>query len=1000
MKRAKRKPGLPRVRTGSSTESPRQPRTREVASPPRAEARSIAGLTVVGVGASAGGLEAFSQLLHALPDDADLALVLVQHLAPQHESALPALLGAKTRLSVHQVTDGMHIEPGHVYVIPPNVQMGITDGELHLAPRPGDRTQYTPIDFFLRSLAHSAENRAIGVILSGTASDGAIGVREIKAVGGITIAQAPESARHDGMPRAAIATGMIDLVLSPPEIAAELVQISRHPYLRQPWPAKTGEGVVLDDEQLERVFSLLHASSGVDFRHYKLPTMKRRIQRRMALNKLSGLAEYVKHLEEHPSEIEQLYQDILIHVTCFFREPESYEALATQVLPALLERRSENDPIRVWVPGCSTGEEAYSVSMTLSEFLQKENKGGFPIQIFGTDISETAIAFARSGIYPESISADVSPERLRCFFSKTDGNYQISKAVRDTCIFARQDVTRDPPFSRLDLILCRNVLIYLNLALQRRLMNFFHYALKPSGFLMLGHAETIGPHVELFELTDKKHRVYRKKLTTVRHKAGFPVEYVVAPTQGLTRGEAGRETGRILQREVDNLMLDRYAPPGVVVDPAMQIVQFRGQTGPYLEAAPGEASLNLMRMTREGLVHGLRRALNEARERRAPVRKGGLRVKSNDHWRDVSVEVVPLTVGGKMHFLVLFDEEPEKRRSPGRRAPGKADGRSREGPQVDELERELAANREHLQSTVQELEAANEELQSANEEALSSNEELQSTNEELDTAKEELQSSNEELNTVNEELHARNEELSRVNSDLMNLLASVQIAIVIVTRDLRIRHFTPMAEKMLNLIPGDVGRPIGNIRPNIDCPDLEQLCAQAVDTMTVYERDVQDLRGRWFALRVRPYKNLENRIDGAVLTLFDIDSARAQVFASAIVETVREPLVVLDAGLRVKTVNPAFCQTFRVSRAETEQRFIYHLGSGEWNIPRLRLLLEEVLPENHSFEGFEVEHEFPEVGRKRMLLNARRIETQVQGESLMLLAIEDVTEGGRRDADA
>src|SRR2546426_1094365 len=484
MKRAKRKPGVRKGRTASrSAERTVQPRTPRVASAPLAEARSTAEPTVVGIGASAGGLEAFSQLLQALPDDSDLALVLVQHLAPQHESALPALLGAKTRLSVHQVTDGMHIEPGHVYVIPPNVQMGITDGELHLAPRPGDRTQYTPIDFFLRSLAHSAENRAIGVILSGTASDGAIGVREIKAVGGITIAQVPETAKYDGMPRAAIATGMIDLVLSPAEIATELVKISRHPYLRQPWPATTEAGLVLDDEQLERVFTMLHASSGVDFRHYKLPTMKRRIQRRMALHKFSGFAEYVKHLQDHPPEIEHLYQDILIHVTRFFREPESYEALATHVLPALLEKRGDNDPIRVWVPGCSTGEEAYSVSMTLAEFLEKEKKGGLPIQIFGTDISEAAIGFARNGIYPESI----------------------------------------------------------------------------------------GPHVELFELTDKKHRVYRKKLTTVPDKVGFPVEYVAAPTPGPTRGGEGRETGRILRREVDNLMLDRYAPPGVVVDPAMQI---------------------------------------------------------------------------------------------------------------------------------------------------------------------------------------------------------------------------------------------------------------------------------------------------------------------------------------------------------------------------------------------------------------------------------------------
>jgi two-component system CheB/CheR fusion protein len=832
------------------------------------------GPTVVGVGASAGGLEAFSQVLEALPPDTDLALVLVQHLAPQHESALPTLLGGKTPLPVQQVTDGMRVEPGHVYVIPPNVQMEINRGVLHLAPRPGDRTQYTPIDFFLRSLARSAGNRAIGVILSGTASDGAIGVREVKAVGGITIAQDPETARYDGMPRAAIATGMIDLVLPPQTIASELPKIAVHPYVRAPWPRKAGDDLLLKDDDLERVFALLRASSGVDFQHYKTPTIRRRIQRRMALHKIASFGQYIKYLQEHPPEVGLLYQDILIHVTCFFREPDSFEMLASHVFPALFENRPD-DAVRVWVPGCSTGEEAYSVSIALAEYLANQSRSGVSIQIFGTDISEAAVEFARSGVYPESIAADVSSDRLRRFFNKVDHSFRITKTIRDTCIFARQDVTRDPPFSRLDLILCRNVLIYMSPMLQQRLMSIFHYALKPTGFLMLGHAETVGPNADLFELTEKRHRVYRRKLVMPTVAVGLPMEYGRPPAVRARPPESS-DAVATMHHEIDRVLLERYSPPGVVVDPTLQIVQFRGQTGPYLEPAPGDASLNLMRMLREGLVFAMRKAFSDARQRHVAVRKTGLRVKSTDGWRTVDFEVMPVTLASRPHFLVLF-EEPKRATAPAARAQR---DRSRSAPSraedltIHQLQQELAASREYMQSIIQELEAANEELQSANEEVLSSNEELQSTNEELDTAKEELQSTNEELNTVNEELHARNEELSRVNSDLVNLLGSVQIAIVIVSSELRIRRFTPMAEKLLNLIPGDVGRPIGNIKPNIECPDLEQLCAEVVDSMAVVEREVRDRQGHVFSLRVRPYKNLENRIDGAVLAMFDIEQAR------------------------------------------------------------------------------------------------------------------------------
>jgi two-component system CheB/CheR fusion protein len=826
------------------------------------------GPTVVGIGASAGGLEAFSQVLEALPRDTDLALVLVQHLAPQHESALPSLLSGRTPLPVQQVTDGMRVEAGHVYVIPPNVQMEIADGVLHLVPRPDDRSQYTPIDFFLRSLAQSAGNRAIGVVLSGTASDGAIGVREVKAVGGITIAQDPETARYDGMPRAAIATGMVDLVLPVESIASELANIATHSYVRTPWARGEAVDLPVGDEDLERVFALLRASTGVDFRHYKMPTIKRRIQRRMALHKIDAFAAYTKYLQEHPPEVQLLYQDILIHVTRFFREPQSFETLRSCVFPVVFDGRGD-DAVRVWVPGCSTGEEAYSIAIALAEYCADEKKSGMPIQVFGTDISEAAIEFARSGVYSDSVAADVSPERLRRFFAKMDHTFRIAKSIRDACIFARQDVTRDPPFSRLDLILCRNVLIYMSPVLQQRLMKIFHYALKPTGFLMLGPAETVGPQADLFELTEKRHRVYRRRHATA--EAQVLTEYTPRYAAAGTRPSVPRSPGVSLHQEVDRMLLERYSPPGVVVDSALQIVQFRGQTGPYLEPAPGEATLNLMRMLREGLVFAIRKALKEARQRRAAVRKEGVRVRANGGWRSVNLEVMPVTLASKPHFLVLFQDAA----GAGRVGPARSERRRSTSRQdataVQQLQQELAASREYLQSVIQELEAVNEGLQSANEEVLSSNEELQSTNEELDTAKEELQSTNEELNTVNEELHGRNEELTRVNSDLVNVLGCVQIAIVIVTADLRIRRFTPMAEGLLNLIPGDVGRPIGNIKPNFEGPELGQLCAEVVDTVAVVEREVRDRQGRAYSLRIRPYKNLENRIEGAVLTLFDIE---------------------------------------------------------------------------------------------------------------------------------
>ena len=869
---------------------------------------------IVGVGASAGGLDAFTAMLRNLPLDADLAIVFVQHLAPQHESALVTLLTGQSALPVVQAGEGMRVEANHVYVIPPNRQLVVVGRELHISPRPADRSQYTPVDAFFTSLAQSAGSRSVGIVLSGTGSDGAIGVSAIKGAGGVTIAQTPESARYDGMPRAAVATGMVDLVLSPDQIGPKLAQL--------------GEGALLTpevgiaDAQMDELFELLRPIGGIDFRHYKPPTIRRRLLRRMALHRITAVDDYLRMLHDDAAEVRNLSQDLLIHVTRFFREPESFDAIAQHIFPSLIQGRPPDQAIRVWVSGCATGEESYSLAIVLTEFLQK-NASDVRVQIFATDVSDAAIELARGGFYPASIEADVSADRLRRFFTKEDGGYRVTKMIRDLCVFARQDLTRDPPFSRLDLILCRNVLIYMDLVLQKKLLAIFHYALKPTGCLVLGQAETVGAQATLFSLVDKKHRIHRKRPSGSPPEMSFPSDHAVAAVAAKKMPADLPSVDKLLQTEVNRIINDRFAPPGVVIDADMQIVQFRGQTGPFLEPAPGEASLNLLKMAKEGLLHGVRSAIQAARKGRGPVRKNDLQVRDGKGWARVNVEVLPLAALGRVHYLVLFEratrrgaERASKASAPVHPPAGARQPKS----QTQFLERELAASREYLQSVIQELEAANERLQSANEEVLSSNEELQSTNEELDTAKEELQSTNEELNTVNEELQGRNEELSRVNSDLLNLLASAQIAIVIVGGDMRIRRFTPMAEKMLNLIPSDIDRSIGHINPNIEGANLEQLIADCIDSIALIEREVQDREGRWFSLRVRPYRSVENKIDGAVVALFDIDAPKryeaavrsALGLAETLLLETTEPTALLDAGLRLRAANTGFLELFEI----------------------------------------------------------------------------------------
>jgi two-component system CheB/CheR fusion protein len=831
---------------------------------------------VVGIGASAGGLEAFTEMLHALPAKSGMAFVFVQHLDPKHVSMLTGLLARETTIPVREISDGMRLAPDTVYVIPRNTSMTISGGALHLTPRPEVRGAPMPIDFFLRSLAREQKSRAIGVILSGNASDGTIGLSAIKAAGGITFAQQERSAKYDGMPRSAIAAGCVDFVLKPEEIARELGRIGQHPYIFRADSgasdplAGTGDGLV-------RIFALLRTSSGVDFSFYKSSTIKRRILRRMILRKIESLDKYLAHLRANPAEVHALYQDILINVTEFFRDPETFDALKSTVFARMLQDKSRNSTIRIWVPGCSTGEEAYSIAIALLEHL-KDRAGEKSIQIFATDISDTALEKARAGIYSENIAQNVSEERLRRFFVKLESGYQISKRIREMCVFARQNVAKDPPFSKLDLISCRNLLIYLGPVLQKQIIPVFHYALKPSGFLLLGSSETIGAFARMFTLVDKKHKIYSRKPAVARLPVDFGISEISPSKPNIRELEDFSEAD--LQREVDRILLAKYSHPAIIVDDDLNILQFRGHTSQYLEPAGGPASFNLHRMAREGMVADLRQTIKDAHKHRTAVRREGLRVKDEQGFREFNVEVVPMKhpPGRPPRYLVLFEDKsqaPAVKKPP---VPTVQKGRPRSPAAIERenvrLNEELSTTRDYLQSIIEEQEASNEELRSANEEIQSSNEELQSTNEELETAKEELQSTNEELNTVNEELQNRNLQLSQAGNDLLNLLSNISIPIVMLGNDLRIRRFTPSTERVLNLIPTDVGRPITDIKFNIDIPDLQEMLLEVIQNLGPKVRELKDFNGRRYSLRVRPYRTEDNKIDGVVMVLVDLDPSR------------------------------------------------------------------------------------------------------------------------------
>jgi len=962
---------------------------------------------IVGIGASAGGLEAFKELLASLPENAGMAYVLVPHLDPAHHSVLTEILSRFTKIPIAEVINAMRVERDRIYVIPPNKTMGIAGGKFALIERDAAHSPHLPIDYFFTALANDRGEHSIGIILSGTASDGTQGCIAIKVAGGITFAQDEKSAKYYDMPGNAIRRGSIDFVLPPKGIALELARISRRaPSARMPAesldPDVTGQ-----PSDIDALFALLQKAMGVDFRHYKQTTLQRRIKRRMVLHHLLKLNDYLRFINRNPTELDALYRDLLIHVTEFFRDEGAFDTLRQKVLPSLLQdRKPEDGPLRIWIPGCSTGQEVYSLAMILLEFLwafdKRRKTPAIPqmaVQIFATDISDFALDRARSGVYAANEASGISAERLMRFFVRHDGGYQIHKSVRELCVFAKQNVVKDPPFSNLDLISCRNLLIYFGPILQKRAIPTFYYALKPRGFLMLGPSESLGSFEDLFTLMDKKHKIYQKKRSTARVATHFIGPEYTVPRLDPAQSAKVPGTEFDVDREVERILASRFVPGSIVVNSEMEIVQFRGKIGPYLEPASGHPTFSLSKMAREDLQVDLRDALTRARKENRAVRKEGLRILSNGGTRTIDMEVIPLRgpSAGERLFIIAFQDavRPALSTAPGARRLAKRAEKGKFSQELARTNQEVDRLREQLHILIDEHETTLEEFKSANAELLSANEELQSTNEELETTKEELQSSNEELSTLNEELQNSNTELTQSNNDQLNLMTNVNLPVVMVGNDLRIRRLTPPAEKLLNLLPGDVGRRLGEIRTNIEPDDLEQAARTTIENAVFQEREVRVKDGPWYLLRVRPYKTWEDKIEGAVLSFQDIDNLKrtldhTRTFAEALIENARESILVLDEGLRVTLANPVFYQTFQVSPEETKGHLIYDLGNRQWDIPKLRELLHEITAHNTRIDGYEVRHKFQHLGLRHMILNARRIEPH-GGSQMILLSIEDLT---------
>ena len=958
---------------------------------------------IVGLGASAGGLEALEKFISNIPAESGLAFVVVTHQHPGHVSLLPELLQRHTDMCVQIVIDGSVIEPNCIYLSPSDGYVEILNGTLQVEKPDVSGSLQLPIDHFFCSLADDRKDKAIGIVLSGTGSDGTLGLKAIKNASGRTLAQELDSAKFPGMPSSAMDKGLVDCVLPAEQMPQQLLRLSKanFPSLME----KEASDDTELSEPMQKIILLLRSRTGNDFSAYKASTIRRRIERRITIHQLKGPQPYLQFLRENPKELQVLFKELLIGVTQFFRDAEAFDALAQTVLPQLLSSRPENSTIRVWVPACATGEEAYSLAILLREAMDGIEKH-FTIQVFGTDLDDRAIDTARAGHYPESIAREIVPGRLARFFLKEAKGYRVRKEIRETVIFATHNILKDPPFTKLAMVACRNLLIYFRPEAQRRVLDVFRYAPEPGGILFLGSSESINSREEHFSLGDKKWKIFLRKESSRSHaplperpfavvKAGSRPELKPIPPEGVRNVQ--------LSAVIEKMLLKNFAPTSVIVSERGDIAYIHGRTGKFLEVAGGQPRLNILEMAREGLRVPLASALRRAIRHKGKIGDEIVRVQTDGHFANVRLTVTRLTEPETIRDLLLitFLTVKDQKLPPVSKSIRRSEKRSSD--LVSTLEKELRHTKETLQSTVEQLESSNGELQSTNEEMQSANEELQSVNEELETSKEEMQSLNEELQTVNAQLQSKVDDLGVANDDMQNLLNSTEIATIFLDQEFRIKRFTAEATKLIKLIPSDIGRPIADLASNLD---YKQLHADAVEIMRklgVREREVRMKNGEWRQVRITPYRTTENVIDGLVVTFTDINrlkiaeeaTLRGRAYAESIVATVREPLVVLDEDLKVVSANGAFCRTFAISAEKIKGQIIYEANNGQWSIPRLRKLLEDILPKNTTIEDFEMAHTFQRVGFKVLLINARRLKRESTMPGMILLALEDKSSQGK-----
>ena len=883
---------------------------------------------IIGIGASAGGLETLNAFFSIMPADSDMAFVVIQHLSPQHKSIMASLLEKQTPMVVSQIEDGTTVEPNHVYLNPPGKNVAIFNRRLHLMEPVKSTSINLPIDFFFKSLSEDQSENAIGVILSGTASDGTLGVREINSRSGMVMVQEPDTAKYDGMPKSAINTGLVDFIVPVEKMPETLIQYVRHPFLESLDKIKLKEPPI--QNQIQKIFVLIRSATGHDFSHYKPSTIARRIERRLAVHQIKALSDYILYLQKNPAEIDVLFKNLLIGVTSFFRDPEAYDLLLKQALPALLSQKAPDTKIRLWVAGCSTGEEAYSLGMILFEVMDALKKT-FDVQIFATDIDAAALNIARKGVYPENISADVSKERLKRFFIKEPGTFKVSKPLRDMVVFSVQNVIKDPPFSRLDLVSCRNLMIYMDSVLQKKILPLFHYTLNPGGILFLGTSESIGEHTDFFEPINFKWKIFGRKKGLSEMIPAYSTEVDYPARQRIESDKKGNPPGEsAIQEMAERAILDEYAPAGALINDKYEILHFVGKTDRFLAPPTGKPSFNILNMVRDDLKPPLTTALYKSVREKTNVFLKSIRVSYNGAFCVVDLSVKRMEPG---LLLVIFeDKTPEK--AAGEKAPAALRTKEQDAG-MEHLEQELQSTREYLQATIEELETSNEELKSTNEELQSVNEELQSTNEELETSKEELQSTNEELSTVNAELQNRVEEFSKANDDMSNLLASTEIASVFLDTDLHIKRYTPAAAKIIHLIQTDVGRPLNDLKtcfPNVDLVGLGEKVLKDLNTVEI-EILSRDLT--WYALKILPYRTTRNIIDGVVMTFVDIHTVKQADKVrrlATVLEDANDAVTVMDLKGRILAWNKGAQQLYGWTEPEALQmNFVDFLPKGSQN---------------------------------------------------------------------